>query len=82
MKAEIIGIKRVEYTKNNQEVKGVKVFLGIQKKNVRGMETTDAYFSDKRIREDLDIDFETVEVGDEVELEYNQYGGIDNISTT
>lgn len=73
---KILGLENVDYTsKTGKRVTGVKMHLGYETEKVNGTAVTDAFINmdlyDKLLDEGI-----MLEVGTEIELYYNRFGGI------
>lgn len=78
MRVNVVGKEIVNYVKNGQPVQGIKLYVTYpfapNKKDVQGVSCDAPYFGS---RFDAYHQAVLVNVGDEVDLIYNQYGRID-----
>lgn len=78
MRVNVVGKEIVNYVKNGQPVQGIKLYVTYpfapNKKDVEGVACDAPYFGS---RFDAYHQASLVNVGDEVDLIYNQYGRID-----
>lgn len=80
MKVNVIGKEDVNYVKNGQPVQGIRLYVtypfASNKKDAKGIACDSPYFGS---RFDAYHQAALVNVGDDVELVYNQFGKIDSV---
>lgn len=80
MKVNVVGKEDVNYVKNGQPVQGVRLYVtypfAASKKDVQGIACDSLYFSN---RYDAYHQAALVNVGDVVDMLYNQYGRVDTL---
>ncbi|MDE5746975.1 MAG: hypothetical protein K2I21_05295 [Acetatifactor sp.] len=80
MRVTVVGKENVNYVKNGQPVQGIKLYVTYpfapNKKDVEGVACDAPYFGS---RFEAYHQAALINVGDEVDLFYNQYGRIDTL---